>query len=511
MAYISLPLASTPSCRPHLPPLRRLAVLLTATLLLTATPLAPAQAAGTASRPAPSALPPAVTPTGPEADEIIYLVQPGDTLLGLARSTLDHPGRWRDVQRLNGIERPRHLQPGSQLRIRRAWLKPEAVAATVSAASNQVAIDGKPVQDNQALKEGSTIRTGPDSTAVISLPDGTTLRIPSATEVRLERLRAYHGDKDLDAAFLLRRGGIEPDSPGKRSRPLRIRTPAGNAAVRGTHFRVQAEARHSTVEVLRGQVAAGNRSGTADVDAGKGARVSPGKRPQVVPLPPAPDLGSFDGRVLEQVSSQLALPPLARGMSAYQVAVSTRADFNDILLDARVKQPGFALNSRRDGPHYVRVRQISHQGIAGYDAVARVEVEARPLPPRLQAQPATVMAGAPVRFVWQDAEEVTGTGERPAHHYRVQVAADAGFGQVLHDVIVPAPQAELLLDTAGSPDRWWRVAAIDGQDQGPFSAAQHFTLQVPAPISTSQPRPAVKSADGEPVRTGSGDFLLLGH
>lgn len=510
MAYISPFPASVTSChRPPIPASRHLAALLTVALLATATSSLSAQTASPASPP-PAAQPPAVTPTGPEPDEIIYLVQPGDTLLGLARSALDQPERWRDVQRLNGIERPRHLQPGTRLRIRRAWLKPEAVAATVSAASNQVAIDGKPVQDNQSLEEGSTIRTGPDSTAVISLPDGTTLRIPSATEVRLERLRAYHGDKDLDAAFLLRRGGIEPDSPGKRSRPLRIRTPAGNAAVRGTHFRVQAEARHSTVEVLRGKVAAGNRSGTADVDAGKGARVSPGKRPQVVPLPSAPDLGSLDGRVLEQVSSQLALPPLARGMSAYQVAVSTRADFNDILLDTRVKQPGFALNSRQDGPHYVRVRQISQQGIAGYDAVARVEVEARPLPPRLQAQPATVMAGAPVRFAWQDAE-AAGTGERPMHHYRVQVATDAGFGQVLHDVIVPTPQAELLLDTAGSPGRWWRVAAIAGQDQGPFSAAQHFTLQVPAPISTSQPRAAVKSIDGEPVRTGSGDFLLLGH
>ncbi|MDO5057971.1 MAG: FecR domain-containing protein [Lautropia sp.] len=575
MAHTSLHLALTPvrpsppsrpapSLRPlrlagpHLPALLAALMLGTASLTVAAMPpdgarpaarpvlpaASPATDGGPAGNaqatPAPAPIPAtgALPAARADGDEIIHVVQPGETLLGLSRTLLDTPARWRDVQQLNQVGRPRRLQPGTPLRIRKAWLKPEAVSATLATASNQVAVDGKPAQGGHAVKEGATIKTGPDSTAVITLPDGTTLRIPSATEVRLERLRAYHGEKDLDASILLRRGTIEPDSSGKRSRPLNIRTPAGNAAVRGTHFRVQAEARQSTVEVLRGKVAAGNRRGTADVDAGHGARVTPNRKPVVVPLPPAPDLSHLDGQVVRQVRSRIALPPLARNMVGYQVAVSPRPDFTEVLLDTRVRHPWFELASRQDGPHYVRVRQVSRQSVAGYDTVARLEVAARPLPPRLQALPATIMASGPVRLAWQDGdapasaaapssrhgkrgttearkpsrETADGSTATPAgRRYRLQVASDAGFRQVLHDVIVPATQTELHLSTATPLGRWWRVAGIDGPRQGPFSAAQHFSLSVPAPIRRSQPRPAVKSADHEPVRTGSGDFLLLGR
>ncbi len=188
----------------------------------------------------------------PADDEILlYHVQPGDTLLGLSREKLDTPERWRDVQKLNHIGNPRHLQPGTTLRMLPGWLKPKVAQALLESASNQVKLDGKPAHDGAAIPEGTTVQTGPDSAAVITLPDGTRLRIPSATEVRLERLRAYHGERHLDAGFLLRHGSIEPDSPGKRSRPLNIKTPSGNAAVRGTHFRVHAEGPRSTRTPVR--------------------------------------------------------------------------------------------------------------------------------------------------------------------------------------------------------------------------------------------------------------------
>ncbi|RKW46257.1 MAG: LysM peptidoglycan-binding domain-containing protein, partial [Lautropia sp.] len=340
--------------------------------LLATLPAGLTLAEGTSTGGTPAA--PSATANPADNEILLYHVQPGDTLLGLSREKLDTPERWRDVQKLNHIGNPRHLQPGTTLRMLPGWLKPKVAQALLESASNQVKLNGKPAQDGAAIPEGTTVQTGPDSAAVITLPDGTRLRIPSATEVRLERLRAYHGERHLDAGFLLRHGSIEPDSPGKRSRPLNIRTPSGNAAVRGTHFRVHAEGQRSTVEVLRGRVAAGNRKATADVDAGKGTWFTAKSKPVVAQLLPAPDLGGIQGRTWTQTAPHLPLPALAGDAAAYHVEVSTRPDFSAVLLDTRTREPGFVLPSRQDGPHYVRVSAISRTGIEGYVGTTEVQV-----------------------------------------------------------------------------------------------------------------------------------------
>ena len=463
------------------------------------------------------------------------------------------------MQKLNDIPRPRRLQPGTTLRLLPGWLKPHAERATLETASNEVKINGKPAHDGDHLPEGTTVKTGPDSAALITLPDGTRLRIPSATEVRLERLRAYHGEKDLDAGFLLRHGGIEPDSPGKRSRPLNIRTPSGNAAVRGTHFRVHAENKRSIVEVLRGQVAAGNKRSTTPVDAGQGAWFTAKDKPTVTPLPPAPELTTLSGRTWHETAPQLPLPARDAQTAAWHVEVSTRQDFGAMVLDTRTQAPAFTLPSRQDGPHFVRVSRISPTGIEGYAGLAEISILARPLPPKLQPQAAEVQVNRdnPLVLVWQAVAEKPatspGTASQAAHdqtassrrqasstattrtgtghatpqalvptvlpdgtplpqRYRLQVAADADFRTILHDTVVDARSARIQPDTRRPLARWWRVAAIEGegahQKQGPFSAAQRFVLKVDAPIVEAKPRPFVRASDGEPIHTGHGDMLI---
>ena len=46
--------------------------------------------------------------------ETSYRVQPGDTLIGIARR---HNVEWQDLQRINGISSPRNLQAGIEIRI----------------------------------------------------------------------------------------------------------------------------------------------------------------------------------------------------------------------------------------------------------------------------------------------------------------------------------------------------------------------------------------------------------
>lgn len=441
------------------------------------------------------------------ADDILYTVQPNDTLIGISRERLDTPSRWQDVQQYNGIDRPRRLPPGTILRLRPEWLKPSAVMAMLSSTSNQVKTNGKPASAGTELPEGSIISTGADSTAVIRLPDGTQLRIPSASQVRIRRLRAYHGEKDLDALFQLDRGGIEPDSPGQRKRPLKIRTPSGNAAVRGTRFRVQATDRRSTIEVLRGQVEGSNRAGATLVDAGHGAYFSPGKAPRVEPLLPAPSLAALDGQRYDDSNPTLTLPPLGKAV-AYRVEISVDEQFNRLLLDTRTKQQGVQFRTRADGVYYLRVRPVSAQSIEGHDSLARIEVRARPLPPALHPLSSPVPAGL-TTLKWTDRAPASPPESR---RYRVQIARDAHFGQVLHDEIHPGHEASLYLSARITPlTRWWRVAAIDGRHQGPFSPPGRFVIAPPAPIRAGVPLPVVRSGQQEPIRTGSGDLLMLSN
>ncbi len=439
------------------------------------------------------------------AGDILYTVRPDDTLIGIARERLDHPDRWQDVQRYNGISHPRRLPPGTVLKLRPEWLKRAPPMATLASVSNEVQLDRAPAQSGAQFTEGSMIQTGSDSTAVITLPDGTVLRIPSASQVRLERLRAYHGEEDLEALFELEKGSIEPRTePRKRSRPLEIRTPAGNAAVRGTHFRVQAQAQHSTIEVLRGQVEAGNSAGLALVDQGNGAYVKAGVAPQVEPLLPAPDLSAIDDKRVNVAAPRFELPAL-NGAVAYRIEVSTQEDFSTVLLDTRVQQPVLGFQSKQDGPHFIRVRGISARSLEGHDSLARIDVQARSQALQLVPTPPILNAGLHT-LSWRAPAATDGS-----RRYRLQIATDAAFRYVLHDQILRSPQAALQLHARPPLSRWWRVAIIEKGKQGPFTPAGHFVIQAPAPGNKAQARPPLASGARNDGQTDSAEQPQPGH
>ena len=67
----------------------------------------------------------------PADDHWIYLIERGDTLIGLHARLMRPEADWRVVQRLNRIADPHRLQPGSALRIPLALLREEAASAEV--------------------------------------------------------------------------------------------------------------------------------------------------------------------------------------------------------------------------------------------------------------------------------------------------------------------------------------------------------------------------------------------
>lgn len=437
-------------------------------------------------------------------DDLIRVLGPGDTIGALAARELDSPARWRDVARYNGIANARAVRAGTALRIRPEWLKSDPVVMKVEAIGGTVTIDGAAANRASTAREGSVLDTADTGTVELLLPDGTRLKIPPASRVRVERLRSYHGDEAVDARLRLERGGIEAQSPARRH-PLEIRSPAGNAAVRGTDFRVRGGGSEGFIEVLTGAIAAESRAGGATIGKLEGGVVSQTRAPQVEPLLPAPALAGLDGQRFTATQFEVAVAPVPQARE-YRVDLARDAGFVDMVRSFRQPGPTVRIETDRDGPLYLRMRAVSAAGLEGVDAQARLDVAARPVPPAPvtpRADAADALAG-PVSFAWSDT--------RPGLRYRVQLAADAGFRQLIDETIVDTTRATLVLPPAPAGTRYWRVAAIDADGrEGPFGAPVALKQRVPAPILRATPRPVWRDAGGEPVGLGSGGVLTPGH
>ena len=501
--------------------------LVTALGVLSTTPAAAQPSSTAPSSGAPSSGAPssgASSPTAPTArgtegedppeGDLLRTIRAGDTLDRLARRELDHPERWRDVAAYNQIANPRRISPGTVVRIKREWLRNERAQARIEAVGGAATVDGRPAQAGTTVGEGARFETQAQDTVVLSLPDGTQLRIAPDSRVRLERLRAYHSDRAIEALIHLETGGVEPESPPNRQRPLEIRTPAGNAAVRGTSFRVRAEQSDGFIEVLRGSVAADSRGGDTLVDASNGALVSPVRPPLVEALLPAPYLATQWQLPLRTPRFELDLPPVP-GAAAYRIEVARDAGFVDVMRNQVVTEPKVEVTSERDGPLHLRVRAVSGAGIEGYDAVSMIRVAARPVPPTLAAQVSSADAPfdpleGPVTLSWT----IDPPPPQGSQRYLVQLAADDGFTRLLGQTTVTGHSATLdLPPTAAPTTRYWRVAAIDAATgaQGPFSAPQPLRQRAPAVIERATPVPSWRDSSGAPLRGGFGGQVQPGY
>jgi hypothetical protein len=399
---------------------------------------------------------------------IVYRVVPGDTLVGITDRFLEPPHRWQDLRDLNRIRDPRRLAPGTDLLIDPQWLRGEPAGLTVGEVGGSATLDGTPLTAGAVGGEGSRIETGPDGVVVLRLRDGTQLTIPPASTVRFERLRQYLGTDSIDARIDIERGAIETRSAPGRARPLRVRTPAATAAVRGTEFRVRSGGSTTAVEVLTGAVAADGPAGGAALSAGEGALAAIDRPPRVETLLPAPSLDALPAR-LEATAGTLRFAPVT-GAAGYTVQAALDEGFTRLLAEVRGTQPEITVVTRADGPLHVRARAVSALGLEGREARAVVEVAARPEPP-MPARPGerAVIFGGDVALTWTEPAGVAS--------FRVQVAADDGFTAPWVDLVVERPGTEVSLPAVESPRTvWWRVASITGPPtrQGPFSPARRF-------------------------------------
>ena len=315
-----------------------------------------------------------------------YTVTPHDTLIGLNRSLFTQPGAWREISRINHLPDSNRINPGQVLQVPARYLRSKVVPAQLLSVFGDVRIGGKPAAAGAALDVGEAIRTGDASSAVVQLADGSHVKLAPNTEGRLDEQRRFQikataaaiDDGLVAASLRLLSGTVEVfASKVLRARPLEVSTPTAVIGVRGTVYRVRnnvtpATASASAVdasatEVLEGKVHAQVGSAatqSVDVPAKFGAPLEAGRKPVVLPLPPAPDLDGIPAS-FDQLPLRLHIP----GTLPLRVQIADDAAFDHIQLDLRVDAgDDIRIPRLADGTWHLRARAVSPEGLEGLDA-----------------------------------------------------------------------------------------------------------------------------------------------
>jgi predicted phage tail protein len=195
-----------------------------------------------------------------------------------------------------------------------------------------------------------------------------------------------------------------------------------------------------------------------------------------------PALAASQPRV-ERFPLRLEWPALA-GAAAYRAQVLLPDSADHLVLEGRFEQPAAGWADLADGRYTLRVRGIDGEGLEGRDASAGFVVKARPEPPFASEPQADAMVyGERVRLRWARAPG--------AERVRLQLGPASDLAQPLLDRN-DLKDTELAIELQPG-DYHWRLAAIaPGDDQGPWSDTQAFSVKPrPSPSSPVLEQPAI--------------------
>ena len=434
------------------------------------------------------------------AQDWVYSTRPGDNLWNLSERYLKTVGWFRRLQEYNAIVDPLHILPGTRIRVPVAWLRVEPAAVEVVEVRGNGTVtraaggSGETLAPGLRLTSGDRLQTAADTRVVLQFADGSQMLVRGDSELLFDRLSAWGETGMVDTRVRLTGGRVESQvepAAGPASR-FEIDTPAAVAAVRGTRFRVGADATSTRSEVIEGSVRVTGGGSGRNLEAGFGVVADAGRAPPPPrELLPPPGLEGVP-ELLHELVLTLEFEPLERAVS-YRAELFA-ADGISAVDEALAGFPRVEFDAPPDGVYQLRVRGIESDGLEGLDAVRTVNIDARPVPPALVQPPDRAAThGEPPELWWSVPEG--------AADYQLQLATDAGFANLLLDessltATKMRPRLEL-----PPGEYWWRVAQRDGSgDQGPFGVARQFRMQaVPEP-----PAPGEAAIDEASLTIGWG-------
>ena len=413
------------------------------------------------------------------AQDWIYTVVDGDNLWNLSEQHLDKVTRFEQLRKLNNIENPKRLQPGTRIRVPLAWIRSNPVAAKIISITGSAEIQRARSSTSEQAKVGSLMQLGDqlstadDSSVAIEFADKSVLSLHENSLVHFDHLSAHGVTGMVDSRLNLLKGRMDTKvtpavGPGSR---FEIETPSAISAVRGTVYRalVMDNGDKSNIEVLHGKVAVSGANKQLLVNKGYGTQVATGQPPlppkALLPAPifePIPD-------TITEINWRLAWSEVA-GAKAYRVEVATENDFDTLVWEGITEYNRAAFPDLLDGHYAVRVRAIDSLGLEGINQQAMIQLNAQPQPPiALKPVDQQVFREQSPSLQWTAADN--------AKAYRLEIAADDKFTLPLLDKTLSDSE----FDTASLSalgHYYWRLSSIASDGEvGPVGPARSYQIK----------------------------------
>ena len=307
-------------------------------------------------------------------DEILlYRTKKGETLQALASRWFVRPDDWRLAQALNTIKDPANIPAGTELRFRASWVKTNPIEADLYAFRGDVRItragESRVATKGMKLMEGDIVETGANGFATLTLPDESLVSLPSASRIRLARLREVPMSNSIDRRFTLEAGRSDAKvtpmaNPASR---FLITTPVAVAAVRGTEFNVTftpSEMKQVT-EVYEGKVGVTRIGSNVEtlILAGFGHVATDTSSSRPIKLLGSPQVEQPQ-RIQAREAVTFRLGEVA-GATGYLVELARDADFRDRIASGKFSGPEAVFEDIEDGKLFVRVSAFDSSGVAG--------------------------------------------------------------------------------------------------------------------------------------------------
>lgn len=315
------------------------------------------------------------------AADWVYRVRPNDNIWDLSSRYLKPDVSWQRLQSYNGIADPHHLPPGMILRVPIEWLRVQpADAHVVAVAGNaQVELLGQasrePVAAGMMLGYGAKLSTGNNASLTLQFADGSRVLMQSDSELVLDHMSAYGATGMVDTRMRLQHGHVSATVTPMTGvgAHFSVETPGAVSSVRGTHFRVAADAGQSQTEVLTGGVDVAGDDAHVLVPKQYGVALADGSKPG----PPQPLL---DAPVVQCPAQPINRWPYAvtwapiKDATSYRMQMASNDKFEALLLDRLDASPAMDLPDVPDGDYTVRVRGIDRQKLEGMDGTCVLRI-----------------------------------------------------------------------------------------------------------------------------------------
>lgn len=241
------------------------------------------------------------------------------------------------------------------------------------------------------IQAGGLIRTEPSARAVLTMEDGSEIRLDQDTTMALRDLRVDRRDGSRISRLQVVVGGILGSVPPEEREvsEFQIDTGEGSVAIRGTMLRVHSRNNLTRLAVLEGAAWLSSDEGGVEVAARQGATLRAGRaptRPEPLPRPPY-DL--VPRAVIHQTAVQTPLfrwIPLPEDRpDAYHLQVAKDPEFLRVVQDVRLEQTSVRSPVLPEGRYFWRVSCLDRKGLEGafcpprrLDVVKDFEVKVHP-------------------------------------------------------------------------------------------------------------------------------------